>query len=76
MRLTPRYYQQEAFDAAVAHLVKSDEPGILELATGAGKSIIVAMLADWLAGKNRRVLVLTHSSDLVKQNHAKYLMLS
>ena len=74
MRLTPRYYQQEAFDAAVAHLVKSDEPGILELATGAGKSIIVAMLADWLAGKNRRVLVLTHSSDLVKQNHAKYLM--
>ena len=74
MRLTPRYYQQEAFDAAVAHLVKSDEPGILELATGAGKSIIVAMLADWLATKNRRVLVLTHSSDLVKQNHAKYLM--
>lgn len=74
MRLTPRYYQQEAFDAAVAHLIKSDEPGILELATGAGKSIIVAMLADWLAAKNRRVMVLTHSSDLVAQNHAKYLL--
>lgn len=74
MRLTPRYYQQEAFDAAVAHVLKTDEPGILELATGAGKSIIIAMLADWLAGKNRRVLVLTDSSDLVSQNHEKYLM--
>lgn len=74
MRLTPRYYQQEAFDAAVAHMLKTDEPGILELATGAGKSIIIAMLADWLAAKKRRVLVLTDSSDLVQQNHAKYLM--
>lgn len=74
MRLKPRYYQQEAFDAAVAHMLKTDEPGILELATGAGKSIIIAMLADWLAAKNRRVLVLTDSSDLVQQNHAKYLM--
>lgn len=74
MRLTPRYYQTEAFEASVKHLIKTDEPGILELATGAGKSIIIAMLAEWLAGKNRRVLALTDSSDLVEQNHEKYLM--
>lgn len=73
MRLTPRYYQQEAFDAARKHMIESPEPGILELATGAGKSIIIAMLADWLAQKGRRVLMLTDSSDLVSQNHAKYL---
>lgn len=74
MQITPRYYQKEAFDAAAAHMLKTAEPGILELATGAGKSIIIAMIADWLASKGRRVLVLTHSSDLVKQNHAKYLL--
>lgn len=73
MRLIPRYYQQEAFDAARKHMIESPEPGILELATGAGKSIIIAMLADWLAQKGRRVLMLTDSSDLVSQNHAKYL---
>ena len=72
MQLVPRDYQETAFKKAVDYLKKTSEPGILNLATGAGKSIIIAMLADCLHKKNKRVWVLTHSSDLVEQNHAKY----
>ena len=33
-----RDYQQDAVNAAIAHMKKSTEPSLLELATGAGKS--------------------------------------
>lgn len=74
MQLIPRDYQQAAYNESVKYLKSTDKPGILNLATGAGKSIIVAMMAEWLHRNDKRVLVLTHSSDLVQQNHAKYLM--
>lgn len=67
-----RDYQKEAVQAAKRHLVKSDEPAILDLATGAGKSIIIASIAEWIHKAGKRVLVLTHSSDLVAQNAEKY----
>lgn len=67
-----REYQQEAVNAAKSHLIESDEPAILDLATGAGKSLIIAALAEWIHKAGKRVLVLTHSSDLVAQNAAKY----
>ena len=48
MKYTLRPYQQEAVDAAIAHMKKSIMPAVLELATGAGKSLIVAALAKWI----------------------------
>ena len=43
-----RDYQQDAVNAAIAHMKKSTEPSLLELATGAGKSLIVAAIAQWV----------------------------
>lgn len=69
-----RSYQQKAVDAAIEWMRRSIMPGLLELATGAGKSHVVAAVARWVyeeAGK--RVLCLQPSKELTQQNHAKYL---
>lgn len=46
--LTPRPYQQEAHDAVIASWRESTAPVVVEAATGAGKSVIVALLAKTL----------------------------
>ena len=43
-----RNYQIAAVDAAKVWIKKSFEYGLLDLATGAGKSLIVAELAKWI----------------------------
>ena len=45
MKFTPRDYQQEAHDAVIAHWKKTTVPCLVEAATGAGKAIIISMLA-------------------------------
>jgi DNA repair protein RadD len=68
-----RPYQQEAHDKIVAWIRKTTEPCMIEAATGAGKSHIIASLADTvLALSNKRVLCLAPSKELVEQNHEKY----
>ncbi|MDO3720657.1 DEAD/DEAH box helicase [Marinobacter sp. chi1] len=64
-----RPYQQEAVEATLRHFRQSDEPAVIVLPTGAGKSLVIAELAR-LA--RRKILVLTHVKELVEQNHAKY----
>lgn len=72
MQLRP--YQQDAVDAAVAWMRRSVMPGLLELATGAGKSLIVAAIAGWVfETSGKRVLCLQPSKELTEQNHAKYM---
>lgn len=70
-----RTYQQEAHDAIIAHIKKTASPCMIEAATGAGKSLIVAAVADTInrisGGKN--VLCLAPSAELVEQNRAKFL---
>ena len=58
MGFTLRPYQQEAVDAVVEHIRRRLSPCLLELATGAGKSLIVAELAAYMAkaAPNKRVL--------------------
>lgn len=70
--IRPRDYQQEAYDAGLAHARTNEEPAILELGTGGGKSIIVAMLAQTVKKAGKRVLVLCPSGDLVVQNAGKF----
>jgi len=65
-----RPYQQEAVARTVAHFRGSDEPAVVVLPTGSGKSLVIAELARLARG---RVLVLAHVRELVAQNHAKYL---
>lgn len=71
-----RYYQQDAVDAVIAHVKKRLSPCLLELATGAGKSLIVAELAKFFSGvaPSKKVLCLAPSRELVEQNAEKYEM--
>lgn len=74
MSFTLRPYQQESVDAVVEHIKKRLSPCLLELATGAGKSLIVSAIAKYLKGvaPQKRVLCIAPSLELIVQNHAKY----
>ena len=68
-----RPYQQSAFDAAVAWMRRCLDPALLELATGSGKSHIVAAIADWAqVNSGKKVLCLAPSKELTEQNFSKY----
>lgn len=72
--LKPRFYQQESHDAAIAYMKRNSTPVLLSLPMGAGKSIIVAMMAKTLhkLSGGKRVLCLCPSKELVEQNFEKY----
>lgn len=74
MKITPRYYQQEAHDAVIDWWKHTTDPCVVEAATGAGKSIIIAMLAKTLfdLSGGKRVLCLAPSRELVLQNSEKF----
>lgn len=73
--MTLRPYQSEAAKAAEYHLRRFVDPCLIEAATGAGKSHIIAHIAGWLhdISGGKRVLCLAPSKELIEQNHAKYL---
>lgn len=72
--MTLRPYQQEAHDAAIDWMRNSIDPALLDLATGAGKSHVIAEIARTIHDKTvKRVLCLAPSAELVTQNRAKYL---
>ncbi|MEH6472548.1 MAG: DEAD/DEAH box helicase [Halopseudomonas sp.] len=64
-----RPYQKDAVRAVVEHFRRGSDPAVVVLPTGAGKSLVIAQLAQLARG---RVLVLAHVKELVKQNHGKY----
>lgn len=72
---TLRPYQQEAVDAAKAHLKASVSPCLIDAATGSGKTHIIAALASWFReiSGGKKVLVLAPQAELVKQGHDKYV---
>lgn len=65
-----RDYQIQAVDAALAHFRKTDDPAVIVLPTGAGKSLVIAELSRLARG---RVICLAHVKELVEQNHGKFL---
>lgn len=64
-----RPYQQTAVNRVIEHFREGDDPAVVVLPTGSGKSLVIAELARLARG---RVLVLAHVRELVEQNHAKY----
>lgn len=72
--MTLRPYQQKAHDAIVGFIKSSREPCLVEAATGAGKSHIIAELAKTIHAMSggKSVLCLCPSKELVEQNAAKY----
>lgn len=72
--MTLRPYQRDAHDAAWQHMRTSVEPCLIEAATGAGKSHIIAAIAQTVhQATNKKVLCLAPSAELVQQNREKYL---
>jgi DNA repair protein RadD len=65
-----RDYQNQAVEASLAHFRSSDDPAVIVLPTGAGKSLVIAELSRLAKG---RVICLAHVKELVEQNHAKFL---
>lgn len=69
MSYTLRPYQQEMSDIMVKLLSQGTKrPFVLQAATGAGKSLVIADAAHRLGGG---VLVLAPSKELLEQDHAK-----
>ena len=68
---TLRDYQQDAVNATLTHFRQTQDPAVIVLPTGAGKSLVIAELANIARG---RVLCLTHVKELVEQNHAKFCL--
>ena len=64
-----RPYQKDAVKSVIHHFRQSDDPALIVLPTGAGKSLVISELGRIARG---RVLVLAHVKELVEQNHAKY----
>lgn len=65
-----RPYQQEAVDIAVKKLRTYGKPFIIQAATGAGKSLIIAHTCHTL---DEPVLILQPSKEILQQNYEKLL---
>ena len=66
-----RYYQKEAVGKA---LCSTHKKSLLVLPTGTGKSVIISLIIKEILRKapRSRVMVLTHSAILIKQNLEKF----
>lgn len=74
MKITPRDYQQAAHDAIFAPWIAGEKDTgnpACELATGLGKSILVAMCCMTIRERwpKARVAMLVHNRELVQQNY-------
>lgn len=69
-----RPYQQRLVDASIRHMMASIDPFVVDAATGAGKSHVIAAVAETIhARTGKRILCLAPSAELVVQNRGKFL---
>lgn len=68
--ITLRPYQQETIDAIMSYWANGGGNPLADLATGTGKSMVIAKLMQDLLAlyPDMRVLMLTHVKELVQQN--------
>lgn len=74
MKLTPRDYQREAVDAIFKWCTDHDptDSCYVEMPTGSGKSVVIALFCSMLANSNKRVIVLCRQAELVEQNAERF----
>ena len=65
--ITPRQYQLDAFAAVKCYLEYREGNPCVVLPTGAGKTIILALLCQWVRSWGGRVLILAHVRELLEQ---------
>ncbi len=75
--ITLRDYQKEAIDSIYKYFDDNDGNPLVELPTGAGKSLINAGFIERtvMTWPGTRILMLTHVKELIEQNHEKLLTL-
>lgn len=69
--LTPRYYQSGANAAVWKYLCEDCGNPLAVLPTGAGKSLLIALLIQQARAFDGRVIVLQHRKELIEQNAAE-----
>jgi DNA repair protein RadD len=73
--MNPRWYQTAANDAAWHYLATQPGNPLVVLPTGAGKSLVIAMLAKQAIEFGAQVIVLQHRKELIVQNAEKIRIL-
>jgi len=69
-----RDYQRAACQSIIDSIKKSTDRIMIEAATGAGKSHIIAHVAHFIANRSdKKIVCLAPSKELVEQNHHKYI---
>jgi DNA repair protein RadD len=71
MKMIPRQYQQESVEAVWDCIRKTEQNPLVVLPTGAGKSLVIAMIIRQTLKWQGRVMVLAHRKELLQQNHEK-----
>jgi DNA repair protein RadD len=66
--LSPRYYQSESNAAVWSYLSSKSGNPVVVLPTGAGKSLLIALLIQQALEFGGRVVVLAHRKELLQQN--------
>jgi DNA repair protein RadD len=75
VRKIPRWYQREAVTALHSYWERQPAGNpVIELPTGAGKSLLLGMIAKWLIGDcGLAGAVITHRAELLEQDRADIL---
>ncbi|MEE8628055.1 MULTISPECIES: DEAD/DEAH box helicase [Methylobacterium] len=70
-----RPYQRASLDALQADWARGGRNGLIVLPTGAGKSLVIATLVRETMARDAgaRIAVVTHTRELIAQNHAELL---
>jgi DNA repair protein RadD len=70
-----RHYQVEAIDAVFSYWAEEGGSPLVEMATGTGKSLVIAELCQRLVRQydNFRIVVVTHVKELIEQNYKEFL---
>lgn len=71
--LVLRDYQQEGVDAIRNSYIKGHRAPLYVLATGGGKTIIFSHIAENTSKKSKRVLILVHRIELLRQTSEKLI---
>lgn len=69
---TLRPYQKTVVETLKKRLKEVKHPLLINMSVGAGKSLVIASLLEWLSSKNYRALCLTLNSTLIQQNYNTY----
>ena len=74
---TLRPYQEEAVSRTIQWIKRNSEPCLLDLSVGAGKTVIIAKLAEIILSMapQKKILVIAPNKELIEQNFIEYVAL-